>query len=85
MTESVACDPAHNHTVRIKRFVSIFASIGAAIGSILHAGQIKKIKENIAILQETTILQGQKIDELARYADLRYMNSSIGYSELKTV
>ena len=33
-------------------------------------GQIKKIRENIAILQDATILQGQQIAELARYADL---------------
>ena len=45
-------------------------SIGAAIGSIVNAGQIKKIKENIAILQDATILQDQQITELARYADL---------------
>ena len=43
---------------------------GAAIGSLINSGQIKQIKRNIEILQETTILQGQKIDELARYADL---------------
>ena len=36
----------------------------------MNAGQIKKIKKNIAILQETTILQDQQIMELARYADL---------------
>ena len=54
----------------MKRFLSVFASIGAAIGSLLNAGQIKKIKENIAVLQDTTILQGQKIAELVRYADL---------------
>ena len=55
---------------RVKRWVSVFASIGSAIGSLINAGQIKKIKQNIKILQETTILQGQKISELARYADL---------------
>ena len=38
--------------------------------SIVNAGQIKKIKKNIAILQEATILQDQQIMELARYADL---------------
>ena len=36
----------------------------------MNAGQIKKIKKNIAILQEATILQDQQIMELARYADL---------------
>ena len=36
----------------------------------MNAGQIKKIKRNIAILQEATILQDQQIMELARYADL---------------
>ena len=46
------------------------ASLGAAIGSIVNAGQIKKIKKNIAILQEATLLQDQQIRELARYADL---------------
>ena len=46
------------------------ASLGAAIGSIVNAGQIKKIKRNIAILQEATLLQDQQIMELARYADL---------------
>ena len=36
----------------------------------VNAGQIKKIKENIAILRDATILQDQQIKELARYADL---------------
>ena len=36
----------------------------------MNAGQIKKIKENIAILRDATILQDQQIRELARYADL---------------
>ena len=36
----------------------------------MNAGQIKKIKRNIAILQEATLLQDQKITELARYANL---------------
>ena len=44
--------------------------MGAAIGSIVNAGQIKKIKKNIAILQEATLLQDQQIRELARYANL---------------
>ena len=65
-----AWDPTHNVTKRRKRFIPLFASIGAAIGSIVNAGQIKKIKKNIAILQEATILQDQQIMELARYADL---------------
>ena len=58
-----------SHTER-NRFVPLFASLGAAIGSIVNAGQIKKIKKNIAILQEATLLQDQQIRELARYADL---------------
>ena len=40
------------------------------IGSIVNAGQIKKKKKNIAILQEATLLQDHQIRELARYADL---------------
>ena len=59
-----------NDTKRVKRWVNIFAAVGSAIGSLINAGQIKKIKQNIKILQEATILQGQKISELARYADL---------------
>ena len=70
LTELAAWDPTHNVTQREKRFIPLFASIGAAIGSIVNAGQIKKIKKNIAILQEATILQDQQIMELARYADL---------------
>ena len=70
LTELAAWDPIHNVTHREKRFIPLFASIGAAIGSIVNAGQIKKIKRNIAILQEATILQDQQITELARYADL---------------
>ena len=70
LTELAAWDPMHNHTHRDKRFIPLFASIGAAIGSIVNAGQIKKIKENIAILRDATILQDQQIKELARYADL---------------
>ena len=69
LTELAAWDPMHNHTHRDKRFIALFASIGAAIGSIVNAGQIKKIKENIAILRDATILQDQQIRELARYAD----------------
>ena len=70
LTKLAAWDPEHNVTYREKRFIPLFASIGAAIGSIVNAGQIKKIKKNIAILQEATILQDQQIMELARYADL---------------
>ena len=70
LTELAAWDPSHNIMHREKRFIPLFASIGAAIGSIVNAGQIKKIKRNIAILQEATILQDQQIMELARYADL---------------
>ena len=70
LTELVNWSPSHNTTHRSKRFIPLFASIGAAIGSIVNAGQIKKIRENIAILQDATILQGQQIAELARYADL---------------
>ena len=70
LTELADWDPTSNITHRNKRFVSLFASIGAAIGSLVNAGQIKKIKENIAILQDATILQSQQIAELARYADL---------------
>ena len=70
LTELAAWDPTNNVAQRKKRFIPLFASIGAAIGSIVNAGQIKKIKKNIAILQEATILQDQQIMELARYADL---------------
>ena len=70
LTELAAWDPIHNVTQRKKRFIPLFASIGAAIGSIVNAGQIKKIKKNIAILQEATNLQDQQIMELARYTDL---------------
>ena len=70
LTELAAWDPTQNVTRREKRFVPLFASLGAAIGSIVNAGQIKKIKKNIAILQEATLLQDQQIRELARYADL---------------
>ena len=70
LTDLAAWDPTQNVTHREKRFVPLFASLGAAIGSIVNAGQIKKIKKNIAILQEATLLQDQEIRELARYADL---------------
>ena len=70
LTDLAAWDPTQNVTCREKRFVPLFASLGAAIGSIVNAGQIKKIKKNIAILQEATLLQDQQIRELARYANL---------------
>ena len=70
LTNLAAWDPTQNVTHREKRFIPLFASLGAAIGSIVNAGQIKKIKRNIAILQEATLLQDQQIMELARYADL---------------
>ena len=70
LTELAAWDPTQNVMHREKRFVPLFASLGAAFGSIVNAGQIKKIKKNIAILQEATLLQDQQIRELARYADL---------------
>ena len=70
LTKLAMWDPANNVTDREKRFIALFASIGAAIGSLVNAGQIKMIKKNIAILQEATILQDQQISELARYADL---------------
>ena len=58
LTELANWSPSHNTTHRSKRFIPLFASIGAAIGSIVNAGQIKKIRENIAILQDATTLQG---------------------------
>ena len=61
MIELAEWQPGHSNTKRVKKFVNVFAAIGAAIGSILNAWQIKKIKQNIAILQETMVLQGQKI------------------------
>ena len=70
LTDLAAWDPTQNVMLREKRFVPLFASLGATIGSIVNAGQIKKIKKNIAILQEATLLQDQQIRELARYADL---------------
>ena len=70
LTDLAAWDPTQNVIHREKRFIPLFASLGAAIGSIVNAGQIKKIKRNIAILQEATLLQDQQIMELARYVDL---------------
>ena len=70
MIEIAEWKPNNNDSRRAKRLVNIYASIGAAIGLLVNAGQIKKIKQNIKILQEATIPQGQKISELAKYADL---------------
>ena len=70
LTDLAAWDPTQNVTHREKKFIPLFASLRAAIGSIVNAGQIKKIKRNIAILQAATLLQDQQIMELARYADL---------------
>ena len=70
LIELAAWSPSGNVTHRAKRLVNLFVAAGAAIGALINSGQIKQIKRNIAILQEATILQGQKIDELARYADL---------------
>ena len=70
LTKLAMWDPASNVAYREKRFITLFTSIGAAIGSLVNAGQIKMIKKNIAILQDATILQDQQISELARYTDL---------------
>ena len=51
---------------REKRFIDILTGIG----TIINAGQIKKIKKNIRILQAQNILQDQKIDKLARFLNL---------------
>ena len=51
---------------RKKRFIDVLAGIG----SIVNAVQIKKIKNNIRILQAQNILQDQKIDKLARFMNL---------------
>ena len=80
LTDLAAWNPASNTTHREKRLIPIFASVGAAIGSIVNADQIKKIKENIAILHDATILQDQQITELARYADLTTAPKSTGSS-----
>ena len=55
LMDLAAWDPIQNVTHRENRFIPLFASLGAAIGSIVNAGQIKKIKRNIAILQEATL------------------------------
>ena len=70
LTELATWNPGNNAMVRRKRFIPLFASIGAAIGAIMNAGQVKEIKKNIAILHDATILQDQQITELAQYADL---------------
>ena len=61
LTDLAAWDPTQNVTHREKRFIPLFASLEAAIGSIVNAGQIKKIKRNITIPQEATLLQDQQI------------------------
>ena len=58
--------PKNTTPGRKKRFLDILAGIG----SIVNAGQIKKIKKNIQILQAQNILQDQKIDKLARFMNL---------------
>ena len=65
LTELATWNPGNNTMVRRKRFIPLFASIRAAIGVIINAGQIKEIKKNIAILRDATILQDQQITELA--------------------
>ena len=70
LTELANWNSSRDTTHRNKRFLPFFVAVGAAIGSMVNASQIKKIKENIAILKDATILQGQQIAELARYADL---------------
>ena len=94
LTDLAAWDPTQNVTLREKRFVPLFASLGAAIGSIVNAGQIKKIKKNIAILQEATLLAGpanQGVGQICRsncspYKDhmiLKFTGSSINYLWLR--
>ena len=51
---------------RKKQFVDVLAGIGSRVNAV----QIKKIKENIRILQARNILQDQKIDELVRFLNL---------------
>ena len=43
LTELATWNPSNNTIVRKKRFIPLFASIGAAIGAIVNAGQIKEI------------------------------------------
>ena len=59
LTDLAAWDPTQNVTRREKRYIPLFASLGAAIGSIVNAGQIKKIKRNIAILQEASLTRSE--------------------------
>ena len=82
LTNLAAWDPTQNVTHREKRFIPLFASFGAAIGSIVNAGQIKKIRKNIAILQEATLLQDQQIRELARYTDLTAARIRAHYTQI---
>ena len=63
LVELAAWSPTHNKTNRVKRIVNFFVSAGAAIRALINSGQIKQIKRNIEILQEATILQGQKIEK----------------------
>ena len=77
-----AWNPFGNTTHREKKDIPLFVSIGTAIGSIVNAGQIKKIKENIAILQDATILQDQQITELAKYADLTAVHIRLHDSQI---
>ena len=53
ITKLADWEPRHNATTRVKRLVDILAVVGTAIGPFINAGQIKKIKQNIAILQDT--------------------------------
>ena len=82
MIELVEWEPSHNNTTRVKWLVKVFAAIDAAIESLVNAEEIKKIKWNIAILQEATILQKQKIDELARYAGLTATQVRLHYTQI---
>ena len=70
LLEISSWSPGQNKTKRVKRIVNFFVAAGAAIAALVNSGQIKKIKRNIEILRLVNILQDQKIDELARYADL---------------
>ena len=42
LTDLAAWDPTQNVTHREKRFIPLFASLGAAIGSIVNAGKLKR-------------------------------------------
>ena len=61
LSELAAWDPINNTTQRKKRFIPLFASIGAAIGSIVNAGQIKKIKKTLLYYKKQ---QSYKINRL---------------------